>query len=48
MEKKELFSMAERLKLPEPVLSPLAAAAKFLPEGLPIEQLTEPETAAAA
>ena len=48
MEKKELFSMAERLKLPEPVLSPLAAAAKSLPEGLPIEELTEPETAAAA
>lgn len=48
MEKKELFSMAERLKLPEPVLLPLAAAAKSLPEGLPIEQLTEPETAAAA
>lgn len=48
MEKNELFSMAERLKLPEPVLSPLAAAAKSLPEGLPIEQLTEPETAAAA
>lgn len=48
MEKNELFSMAERLKLPEAVLSPLAAAAKSLPEGLPIEQLTEPETAAAA
>ena len=48
MEKNELFSMAERLKLPEAVLSPLAAAANSLPEGLPIEQLTEPETAAAA
>lgn len=48
MEKKELFSMAEQLKLPEPVLSPLVAAAKSLPEGLPIEELTEPETAAAA
>lgn len=48
MEKKELFPMAERLKLPEPVLSPLAAAVKAMPEGLPIEELTEPETAAAA
>lgn len=48
MEKKELFPMAEQLKLPEPVLSPLVAAAKSLPEGLPIEELTEPETAAAA
>lgn len=40
--------MAEQLKLPEPVLSPLVAAARSLPEGLPIEELTEPETAAAA
>lgn len=48
MEKKELFSMAEQLKLPEPVLSPLVAAAKSLPEGLPIEELTGAETADAA
>ena len=40
--------MAGRLKLPEPVLSPLAAAVKSLPEGLPIEELTEPETVTAA
>ena len=48
MEKKELFSMTERLKLPEPVLSPLAVAVKAMPEGLTIGELTEPDTAAAA
>ena len=48
MEKKELFSMTERLKLPEPVLLPLAVAVKAMPEGLTIEELTEPDTAAAA
>ena len=48
MENKELLTLAGRLKLPEAVLVPLAAAAKALPEGLPVGQLAEPETAAAA
>ena len=47
MEDKELLTLAGRLNLPEAVLAPLAAAAKALPEGLPIKQLTEPEAAAA-
>ena len=47
MEHKELLTLAGRLNLPEAVLAPLAAAAKALPEGLPIKQLTEPEAAAA-
>ena len=46
MENKELLTLAGRLKLPEAVLVPLAAAAKALPEGLPVGQLAEPETAA--
>ena len=48
MENKELLTLAGRLNLPEAVLAPLAAAAKALPEGLPVGQLTEPEAAAAA
>ena len=48
MEHKELLTLAGRLKLPEAVLVPLAAAAKALPEGLPVGQLAEPEIAAAA
>ncbi len=48
MQVEELFTLAGRLKLPKAVLAPLAAAAKALPEGLPVGQLAEPETAAAA
>ena len=40
MENKELLTLAGRLNLPEAVLAPLAAAAKALPEVLPIKQLT--------
>ena len=48
MEYKGLLTLAGRLNLPEAVLAPLAAAAKALPEGLPVGQLAEPEAAAAA
>lgn len=48
MQAEELPTLAGRLKLPKAVLAPLAAAAKVLPEGLPVGQLTEPEAAAAA
>lgn len=48
MGKEELLAMAARLQLPEAVLAPLAVAATALPEELPIAQLAEPETAAAA
>ena len=48
MENKELLTLAGRLKLPKAVRAPLAAAAKALPEGLPVGQLAEPEAAAAA
>ena len=47
MEDKELLTLAGRLNLHEAVLAPVAAAAKALPEGVPIKQLTEPEAAAA-
>ena len=47
MENEELLTLAGRLNLPEAVLAPLAAA-KALPEGLPVGQLAEPEIAAAA
>ena len=47
MENEELLTLAGRLNLPEAVLVPLAAA-KALPEGLPVGQLAEPETVAAA
>ena len=47
MENEELLTLAGRLNLPEAVLVPLAAA-KALPEGLPVGQLAEPEIAAAA
>ena len=36
MENKELLTLAGQLKLPKAVLVPLAAAAKVLPEGLPV------------
>ena len=48
MENKELLTLAGRLKLPKAVRAPLAAAAKALPKELPVGQLAEPETAAAA
>ena len=38
MQTEELFTLAGRLKLPEAVLAPLAAAAKALPEGVPVGQ----------
>ena len=47
MENEELLTLAGQLNLPEAVLVPLAAA-KALPEGLPVGQLAEPEIAAAA
>lgn len=48
MKEEKLLAMAKRLKLPEAVLAPLAAAANVLPEELPIGQLSEPEKASAA
>lgn len=48
MDEEKLLALVGRLKLPEAVLEPLTAAAKALPEDLPIEQLTEPGRAAAA
>lgn len=48
MNKEEILVMANRLRLPEAVLAPLAAAANTLPDELPIGQLAEPETAAVA
>ena len=47
MENEELLTLAGRLNLPKAVLAPLAAA-KALPEGLPVGQLAEPEIAAVA
>jgi len=48
MNKEEILVMSNRLRLPEAVLAPLAAAANTLPDELPTGQLAEPETAAAA
>jgi len=48
MKKEEILVMAKRLRLPEVVLTPLAAAPKILLDELPIGQLAEPETAAVA
>lgn len=44
----EILALAERLRLPEPVLPPLAAAAESLPEALPLDDLADPEAAAGA